>query len=95
MTRYTPKPIDTRAVKLTAAQQGLIEELAENVHDVWAEKRIADGWRYGPARDDANKTHPGLVPFAELSEGEKDYDRVMVEQVVRAAVARGYRIDRG
>jgi hypothetical protein len=91
---YAPKPIDTRHIKLTAEQQQLIENLALNVHDVWGQKRLEDGWVYGPNRDDGKKMHPGLVPYAELSEGEKDYDRVMVEQVVRAAIALGYRIEK-
>ena len=93
MTRYVPKPIDTQGIKLTSKQQQLVERLASNVHDVWAQKRIEDGWRYGPSRNDELKTHPGLVPYDALAESEKDYDRVMVEQVVRAALALGYSID--
>ncbi len=91
---YAPRPIDTRHITLTDEQQRLIEGLAANVHDVWGQKRLEDGWVYGVSRDDAKKTHPGLVPYADLSESEKDYDRVMVEQVVRAALALGYRIDK-
>ncbi len=92
MSTYVPKPIDTSAIELTANQAQLIESLAANVHEVWAQKRIEDGWRYGPSRNDDLKTHPGLVPYAALSGSEKDYNRVMVEQVVRAAVALGYTI---
>ena len=93
MSTYTPHPIDTSKIALTAAQLRLIEVLAANVHDVWAQKRIEDGWRQGPSRNDDLKTHPGLIPYENLSEAEKDYDRVMVEQVVRAAMALGYRIE--
>jgi RyR domain len=91
---YAPRPIATAHIQLTTDQRALVEALAANVHDVWGAKRIADGWVYGPNRDDAKKTHPGLVPYAELSEGEKDYDRVMVEQVIRAALVLGYRIEK-
>jgi RyR domain len=93
MSQYVPKPIDTSAIKLTPRQAELIERLAVNVHEVWAQKRVEDGWRFGPSRNDDLKTHPGIVPYEALTESEKDYDRVMVEQVVRAAVALGYRID--
>jgi hypothetical protein len=68
-------------------------QLAANVHDVWAKKRVEDGWRHGATRNDQLKTNPSLVPYDELPDSEKDYDRVMVEQVIRAAVALGYRID--
>jgi RyR domain len=93
MATYTPKPIDTSNVVLNDAQRRLVEQLAANVHDVWARKRVEDGWRHGASRNDQIKTHPSLVPYDELPDSEKDYDRVMVEQVIRAAVALGYRID--
>ena len=93
MATYTPKPIDTSTVVLNNAQWRLIEQLAAHAHDVWAKKRMEDGWQHGPARNDQIKAHPSLVPYDELPDSEKDYDRVMVEQVIKAAVALGYRID--
>jgi RyR domain len=95
MQNYSPKPIDTAHIQLTADQRHLVEALAANVHDVWAHKRIKDGWRHGATRNDELRTHPCLVPYAELPEAEKEYDRVMVEQVVRAAISLGYRIEHG
>lgn len=87
---YTPRPLDTDGVALPDALVPLVERLAEHVHDVWAEGRLAEGWTYGPARDDVRKTHPGLVPYAELSEGEKAYDRRTAEGTLRAVLALGY-----
>lgn len=92
MPTHKPMPMDTAHVVLTAEQQELVELLAANAHDVWSKKRIDDGWRYGAMRDDAAKTHPCLVPYADLPESEKDYDRVMVAEVIRASVALGYTI---
>ena len=94
MSTYSPEPIDTTGIALTDGQAALVEKLAAHVHDVWAAQRIADGWRFGKARDDISKSHPCLVPYDELPETEKTYDRVMVEQVIKAAVALGYSIDR-
>ena len=94
MRPYIPKPIDTSAIRLTDAQQALVEALAENVHDVWAEKRLQEGWRFGATRDDGARTHPCLVPYKDLPDSEKAYDRVLVEQVIKAAAALGFRIDR-
>jgi adenylate cyclase len=62
---------------VNADPQRLVEGLAANVHDVWGRKRMDDGWVYGPNRDDAEKTHPGLAPYAQQSESDKDYDRLM------------------
>lgn len=89
---YDPKPIDTSAVTLDEPLSRLAERLAENAHDVWAELRVKEGWRCGPARDDAEKRHPCLVPYEELPESEKEYDRRMVDQALKGMVALGYRI---
>ena len=94
MATYQPKPLDTSGVFLTNAQRQLVEQLAANAHEVWAQKRLADGWRLGPARNDATKTHPCLVPYRDLPDSEKDYDRVLVEQVLRGAMALGYRVEK-
>ena len=40
-----------------------------------AETRIKQGWKYGEQRNDELKTHPCLVPYEELPEEEKEYDR--------------------
>jgi hypothetical protein len=89
---YTPRPIDTRAVVLEPELEKLVEQLAEHVHDLWAEARLAEGWRYGPRRDDVAQTHPGLVPYRELTEGEKSYDRRTALGTVKAILALGYGI---
>ena len=72
----------------------LLERLAENAHDHWATLRLERGWRWGPMRDDEQKTHPDLVPFAELPESEKDFDRRTAEETLKAIVALGYEISR-
>lgn len=90
---YTPSPIDTRAVELSPELRGLTERLAEHAHDVWALQRIREGWRYGPRRDDHAREHPCLVPYAELPEAEKEYDRQTAMGTLKAVLALGYRIE--
>ena len=72
---YVPKPMDTKDVQLPEELNVLIEQMAKNVHEVWAQSRIEQGWTYGNERSDALKTHPCLVPYEELPEVEKAYDR--------------------
>ena len=91
---YAPKPIDTQGIRLPEAIEVLVEKLAENTHDVWAQQRLADGWRYGAARNDAAKEHPCLVPYADLPESEKEYDRLTAGQALKAIIALGYRISK-
>ena len=91
---YVPAPFDTSHVTLSADLLALTELLARNTHEVWARQRIADGWRYGPKRDDRAKEHPGLVPYDQLSESEKEYDRGTVLETLKGIVALGYRIEK-
>ena len=72
---YIPQPIDTKDVELPEELKALAEQMAKNVHEIWAETRIVQGWTYGPERNDAKKKHPCLIPYEELPEEEKVYDR--------------------
>jgi len=90
---YQPAPIPTSQIALPADLVELTERLAENAHDLWAARRLADGWTHGPRRDDALKQHPCLVPYADLPEPEKRYDREAVIGTLKAILALGYRIE--
>jgi RyR domain len=87
---YQPAPIQTDGVQLSADLHALMEALAQHVHDLWALKRMAEGWRYGARRSDAEKTHPGLVAYGDLADSEKDYDRTTARETLRAILALGY-----
>jgi hypothetical protein len=89
---YRPTPIDTSSVTLSADLHSLTERLAENAHDHWAAKRLAEGWTLGP-RDDLKKQNPCLVPYADLPESEKAYDRTTAMETLKAILKLGYRIE--
>lgn len=91
---YKPKPVDTGKIVLPEELLELTEKIAENVHDTWAAARIADGWSYGEKRDDKNKTTPCLVPYSELPESEKEYDRNTALQTLKLIVSLGYSIEK-
>lgn len=93
-TIYTPNPIDTSDVILPEEIMNLAEKLAENTHDVWALGRVNDGWTYGEQRDDTNKKHPCLIPYSELSESEKEYDRATAMETLKLILKLGFGIHR-
>jgi ryanodine receptor 2 len=70
----------------------LLDRLAENAHDVWAALRISQGWTWGPARDDAAKKNPCPVPYDQLPEKEKDFDRATAGETLKTILKLGYRI---
>lgn len=90
--KYNPNPIDLSDVTLDSSLESLVEALAENVHDTWAKGRMDDGWTYGHERDDAKKQHPCLVPYNELPESEKEYDRNTAISTLKFIVKKGYGI---
>jgi RyR domain len=94
MNTYQPSPLETSFVMLSPEIQALTERLAENAHDHWARQRLADGWSYGLVRDDINKHHPCLIPYQDLPEVEKVYDRQTAMGTLKAIVALGYRIEK-
>ena len=89
---YTPQPVDTTNVTLPEELKPLAEEMAKNVHEIWSQTRIAQGWTYGPERNDAEKKHPCLVPYEDLPEEEKVYDRNTSLETLRFIVANGFDI---
>ena len=89
---YTPKPIDTSDIVLTDDIMELCELISKNTHEVWSVNRIKDGWVYGEARDDEKKYHPCLIPYEELPESEKEYDRNTSLQTLKLIVKLGYKI---
>ena len=91
---YIPRPIDTKGVVLPKELNALAEEIAKNVHEVWSEGRMKDGWTYGEERDDAKKHHPCLVPYEELTETEKEYDRNTSQETLKLIMKLGFRIVR-
>lgn len=91
---YEPRPLDTTDVELPAQLLALTEQIAENVHENWAAARIAEGWRYGPCRDDEKKLTPCLVPYSELPEAEKEYDRITALETLKTIIKLGYRIEK-
>lgn len=89
---YTPQPIDTKGIALSEELMELSELIARNVHEVWSAGRVKDGWTYGPNRNDAKKQHPCLIPYEELSESEKDYDRHTALETLRMITKLGFNI---
>ncbi len=94
MSNYTPSPIDTSNVELTDDLKQLVEELARNVHDIWAIGRINEGWTWGPIRNDELKQHPCLIPYADLPESEKEYDRNTAVETLKMILKLGWKIEK-
>ena len=94
MKEYDPMPIDLTDVNLPQELMELREAIAENAHDVWAMERKAQGWTYGPCRDDQKKETPCMVAYSQLPDSEKEFDREMAMNTLKLLVKLGYDIVR-
>ena len=91
-TNYVPQPVDTSDIQLPEELSELVEQMAKNVHEVWAQSRMEQGWEYGDERSDALKQHPCLVPYEELPEVEKAYDRDTALGTLKLICKLGFKI---
>lgn len=89
---YTPQPVDTSDVILPEEMNALVEKMAENVHDIWAQSRMKQGWKYGAERNDILKQHPCLVAYNDLPETEKAYDRDTAVETLKLILKLGFKI---
>ena len=89
---YNPQPIDTSEIELPAELLDLAEVIARNVHDVWAQSRISEGWSYGEQRNDEKRQTPCLVDYDDLSEEEKAYDLNTALGTLRLITKLGFKI---
>lgn len=94
MKQYIPQPIDTKEVTLPEELVELVEAMAKNVHEVWAETRIEQGWTFGAERNDSLKHHPCLIPYEELPEEEREYDRNTAIGTLKLIQKLGFKITR-
>lgn len=92
MKNYIPRPINTNDVALPEELTTLAEDIAKNVHEVWSEGRMKEGWTYGEERDDLTKHHPCLVPYEQLTESEKEYDRRTSQETLKLILKLGFKI---
>lgn len=92
--RYRPQPMDTKDVIVPEELMGLVEEMARNVHEVWALNRMEQGWTWGEKRNDQLKTHPDMLPYDELTEEEKDYDRNTSLETIKLILKLGFHISK-
>lgn len=89
---YLPRPKDTSDVELPKELTDLAEAISMNVHEVWSQNRMNEGWVYGPVRNDEKRETPCLVPYEELPEEEKAYDRNTAFSTLRLIVSLGFDI---
>jgi ryanodine receptor 2 len=87
-------PTDLSDISLPEGYDDIREEIAEEIHKRWATERIAQGWTYGECRNDKLKITNCLVPYKDLPEEEKEYDRTTAETAIKLMIKKGYRIDK-
>ena len=47
-------------------------------HAAWMKHKQADGWKYGPVKDEAKKEHPCMVPYDQLPPAQRVKDALFI-----------------
>lgn len=89
---YVPRPKQFNDIPLSEDIQAIMEQIAEDVHEMWAKNRVDEGWRYGDVYDGASRLHPCLIPYDQLPESEKDYDRKTAKHTIQFLLHAGFQI---
>lgn len=76
---YDPQPVPRELVD--DLEVPLVEEIAAKVHDAWAFEKRKQG---------KHQDHPDWIPYEELPDNVKEYDRTTVRTVLAALVQMGY-----
>ena len=76
--------IEIKQTKEDMEERKLIELLSEKVHNAWMKEKEAQGFSYGKDYDKEKKKHPDMLPYNELKEEVKEYDRATVRAVLQA-----------
>ncbi len=70
-----------------------VELMARMEHERWMAERQALGWRCGP-RDANRKTNPNLVPWEQLGDGTRDFNRAMMREIPASLARAGFQVYR-
>ena len=92
--KYQPRPLDTSDIVLPDAVGEVADLLSKNVHEVWAAQKVSDGFSYGERDDKTLKTHHNLVPYEDLSQEDRQYDRNTALETVRVLLKLGFVIQK-
>jgi hypothetical protein len=92
---YSLHRVGRDAVKRIAFDSEEIERLAEMEHGRWNAERLTAGWSHGDAKDEAARTHPNLVAWADLPDELRDFDRAAVRAIPDQLAAIGFELRRG
>lgn len=85
---------DLENITISDELNDIIELIAENIHNTWALTRIEKGWTYGKEREDTLKKHPCLIPYDQLSEEEKTFDRETARVTIKTLINLGFAINK-
>jgi ryanodine receptor 2 len=91
---YYPNSKIFEKIIISEELNDIIELIAESIHDTWAINRIEKGWTYGKERDDILKHHPCLIPYDQLSDEEKTFDRKTAQVTIKTLINLGFVISK-
>ncbi|GMS80971.1 hypothetical protein PENTCL1PPCAC_3146, partial [Pristionchus entomophagus] len=89
---FVPIPIDISTVSLPHFANEAHSKFAENLHELWAQRKIEMGWSFGEVRNEQARRHPCLTVFNRLPDTERKYNLQLALDTIKTIEALGYHI---
>ncbi|WKY11480.1 hypothetical protein Q1695_003218 [Nippostrongylus brasiliensis] len=89
---FVPQPIDISNTILHHHALEIHTKFAENLHELWAMRKIELGWSYGEVRSETQRKHPCLTSFDRLPSTEKQYNINLALDTMKTIEALGYHL---
>ena len=91
---FAPKPVDTSELPWDIKLNQFVEKYSEQLHELWAQQRLAAGWGYSENYNDVERVHPLLKTYKVFTEKQKDVYRIGVREAIRALQAWGWQVEK-
>jgi hypothetical protein len=90
---YRISPLQDWDADMRTFTESEIKKMARLEHELWRQAKEADGWIYGEQRDENKRTHPDLIIWNDLPEGEREKNLAVVRQMPALLARIGFQID--
>jgi len=90
---YVPQPVRVTAQIKEKVQRIPVARLAREIHSIYVLQKLEDGWRFGEKYDEQRKVAPTLLPWDDLSRGDKAHSQSLITTHLATIIALKFAVE--